>query len=216
MAERRMFARSVLESDDFVGLSAVCQSLYVRLSLAADDDGFVNSVSSAMLVCRAEKSDLEALVKTGFLLRFPNGLTVIRHWHVNNSIRADRYRPTRYQEEFAQLELDDNGGYRFIKKEEKVGNTPKNPWYPQYRIGEESSEKHSSAKESITARARARIPLTAEARGVLADLERRAATGDSLVTDDILRRAILRGDETMYAALSGMRGGLRVPVPPGD
>ena len=46
MAERRMFSKSITESDDFINLSKEAQSLYFHLCMYADDDGFINNAKS--------------------------------------------------------------------------------------------------------------------------------------------------------------------------
>jgi Asp-tRNA(Asn)/Glu-tRNA(Gln) amidotransferase C subunit len=46
-----------------------------------------------------------------YILRFENGVIVIKHWRLHNTLRKDRYTPTNYQEEFKQLGIKDNGAY---------------------------------------------------------------------------------------------------------
>lgn len=43
MAERRMFSKTVIDSDTFLDMPPTTQNLYFHLSMRADDDGFVNS-----------------------------------------------------------------------------------------------------------------------------------------------------------------------------
>ena len=43
MAERRMFAKKITESDAFLDMPSSTQMLYFHLSMNADDDGFVNN-----------------------------------------------------------------------------------------------------------------------------------------------------------------------------
>lgn len=43
MAERRMFSKTIINSDLFLDLPSSAQNLYFHLSLNADDEGFVNS-----------------------------------------------------------------------------------------------------------------------------------------------------------------------------
>ena len=43
MAERRMFSKTIINSDLFLDLPSSAQNLYFYLSLNADDEGFVNS-----------------------------------------------------------------------------------------------------------------------------------------------------------------------------
>ena len=43
MAERRMFAKTIIDSDAFLDMPLSAQSLYFHLSMRADDDGFINN-----------------------------------------------------------------------------------------------------------------------------------------------------------------------------
>ena len=48
MAERRMFSKTIINSDLFLDLPSSAQNLYFHLSLNADDEGFVNSPKKIM------------------------------------------------------------------------------------------------------------------------------------------------------------------------
>ena len=43
MAEKRMFARSLIDSDSFLDMPLSAQALYFHLNMRADDDGFINN-----------------------------------------------------------------------------------------------------------------------------------------------------------------------------
>lgn len=43
MAERRMFAKTIIDSDAFLDMPLSSQALYFHLSMRADDDGFINN-----------------------------------------------------------------------------------------------------------------------------------------------------------------------------
>ena len=43
MAERRMFAMTIIDSDAFLDMPLSAQSLYFHLCMRADDDGFLNN-----------------------------------------------------------------------------------------------------------------------------------------------------------------------------
>ena len=45
MAEKRMFSRELVESDDFLDLPLSAQALYLHICMEADDDGFVNNAN---------------------------------------------------------------------------------------------------------------------------------------------------------------------------
>ena len=111
MAERRMFTKKVTDDDNFMQLSSSAQALYLHLSMSADDDGFCNQVSVCMFKAHASVQDLSALLEKRYIYQFENGVIVIKHWRMANALRKDRYTPTAFQEELAQLKLKDNGSY---------------------------------------------------------------------------------------------------------
>lgn len=122
MAERRMVAASIVESDAFRMMSIDAQALYFHLNSSADDDGFVNNVISIQRAIGAKPEAVGELVDRKFLISFPSGVYVIKHWLINNTIRTDRYHKTTYTKEMAQLEVESgNKSYRIIHHEEPTG-----------------------------------------------------------------------------------------------
>ena len=111
MAERRMFAKTIIDSDAFLEMPLSSQALYFHLSMRADDDGFVNNPNRIARTVGANKNDLDVLIGKRFILSFESGVIVIKHWRINNYLQNDRSKPTIYQEELAQLELKDNKAY---------------------------------------------------------------------------------------------------------
>jgi hypothetical protein len=59
----------------------------------------------------ASDDDCKLLLMKKFVLQFESGVIVIKHWKVHNYIQKDRYKPTVYQEEKAQLEEKKNHVY---------------------------------------------------------------------------------------------------------
>ena len=114
MAERRMFTKKVTDDDNFMSLSSSAQALYLHLSMSADDDGFCNQVATSMFKAHASVQDLQALLEKRYIYQFKNGVIVIKHWRMANALRKDRYTPTAFQEELAQLDLKDNGAYTWL------------------------------------------------------------------------------------------------------
>ena len=51
MAEKRMFARSLIDSDAFLEMPLSAQALYFHLNMRADDDGFIKW-SECSLQCK--------------------------------------------------------------------------------------------------------------------------------------------------------------------
>lgn len=122
MGERRMLTRKVTDDDHFMSLSASAQALYLHLSMSADDDGFCNQVALCMFKAHASLSDLEALLKLRYVYQFESGVIVIKHWRMANALRKDRYTPTVWQKEFAQLALKENGSYTLANGCQVVAN----------------------------------------------------------------------------------------------
>ena len=112
MAERRMFAKTIIDSDAFLEMPVTSQLLYFHLSMRADDDGFVNKPKSLMRMVGCKDDDLTILFAKKFLIPFESGVVVIKHWKIHNYIRKDTYTETKYKEEKATLELDENSAYR--------------------------------------------------------------------------------------------------------
>ena len=114
MAERRMMTKKVTDDDNFMQLSASAQALYLHLTMSADDDGFCNQVSICMFKAHASIQDLQSLLERRYIYQFENGVIVIKHWRMANALRKDRYTPTAFQEELAQLKIKGNGSYTWL------------------------------------------------------------------------------------------------------
>ena len=111
MAERRMFAKTIIDSDAFIDMPLSTQALYFHLSMRADDDGFINNPKKIQRMVGASDDDLKILVMKRYLLPFESGVVVVKHWKIHNYIQKDRYKPTVYTEEKAMLEVKENGSY---------------------------------------------------------------------------------------------------------
>ena len=111
MAERRMFAKTIIDSDAFLDMPLSTQALYFHLSMRADDDGFINNSKKIQRMIGASDDDLKLLMAKNFIIPFESGVVVIKHWRIHNYIRSDRYKETVYQEEKSLLSLKDNNAY---------------------------------------------------------------------------------------------------------
>ena len=111
MAERRMFAKTIIDSDAFLDMPLSAQSLYFHLAMRADDDGFVNNPRKIQRMVGASEDDCKLLLLKRFILSFDTGIIVIKHWKIHNLIQKDRYKPTVYLEEKSSLTLDKNNAY---------------------------------------------------------------------------------------------------------
>ena len=114
MAERRMFAKTIIDSDAFLDMPLSAQALYFHLSMRADDEGFINNPKKIQRMIGALDDDLKLLIAKRFIIPFDSGVVVIKHWRIHNYIRADRLIETNYQDEKAQLSVKENGAYTLI------------------------------------------------------------------------------------------------------
>ena len=89
MAERRMFAKTIIDSDSFLDMPVSARLLYYDLGMRADDDGFVNSPKKIMKMIGATQDDLSILILKKFIIPFESGVVVIKHWKIHNYIRKD-------------------------------------------------------------------------------------------------------------------------------
>ena len=114
MAERRMFAKTIIDSDAFLDMPLSTQALYFHLSMRADDDGFINNPKKIQRMVGASDDDLKLLCAKRFIIPFESGIVVIKHWKIHNYIQKDRYKETMYQEEKALLDVKDNKAYTML------------------------------------------------------------------------------------------------------
>jgi len=111
MAERRMFAKTIIDSDAFLDMPLSSQALYFHLSMRADDDGFINNAKKIQRMLGCADDDLKILLAKNFIIPFETGVCVIKHWKIHNLIQKDRYKPTVYSEHKQQLSLKNNNVY---------------------------------------------------------------------------------------------------------
>lgn len=111
MAERRMFAKTIIDSDAFLDMPLSTQSLYFHLSMRADDEGFINNQKKIQRMIGASDDDMRMLLAKKFIIAFESGVIVIKHWKIHNYIRQDRMTPTKYQEEKKMLVEKETGTY---------------------------------------------------------------------------------------------------------
>ena len=117
MAEKRMFSKTIVDSDAFLDMPLSAQALYFHLSMRANDDGFLNNAKKIMRTINANQNDYDLLIAKAFIIQFDDGICVIKHWRINNYLRNDRYKPTIYQEQKNMLEIKDNGRYSLINQD---------------------------------------------------------------------------------------------------
>ena len=111
MANKRMFTLTVVNTDAFLEMPCSTQALYFHLCMRADDDGFVASPKIITRTVGASEDDLKLLVAKRFVLVFEDGVIVIKHWRMHNTLSVGRYKETAYLEHKALLKLKPNNAY---------------------------------------------------------------------------------------------------------
>ena len=123
MAERRMMAKSIIKSDQFLEMPMSSQLLYFHLLSDADDDGFINAPKSIMRVIGAKEDDMRVLQAKGYTIPFDSGVIIIKHWRIHNSLRKDRYNPNpQLENERKQLVVNDRKEYELATTWQPTGN----------------------------------------------------------------------------------------------
>jgi len=146
MAQRRMFALKIIDTDLFLDMPVSSQLLYFQLAMRADDDGFISSPQKIIKMVNCSSDDLKILVAKSFIIPFESGICVIKHWKIHNYIQKDRYQETLYNQEKLSLK-NDNGSYKpldtkCIQDVRKVDT--------QVRLGKDRLDKVSIDKISKT------------------------------------------------------------------
>lgn len=153
MAERRMFAKTIVDSDAFLDMPLTTQALYFHLSMRADDEGFINNPKKIMRMIGASEDELKLLIAKSFIIPFESGVCVIKHWKIHNYLRNDRFKPTVYTDEKSQLVEKDNKAYSIRQLVPAVGIPLGIPnadqMETQDRIGKDRIGKSSIGEENI-------------------------------------------------------------------
>ena len=152
MAKRRFLSKDIVRSDAFVDMPLSTQALYMHLMMEADDDGFVGNPKLVIRLVGANEDDLKVLMLKRFVLVFPTGIIVIKHFKMQNTIPPDRYTATVYREELAQLRIKDNRSYTELEHVEISMPFTEcqhnvNTLETQYRLDKSRLDKNSIEKE---------------------------------------------------------------------
>src|SRR3990167_3074462 len=111
MSQRRMTSLEVIDTDAFLDMPVSSQLLYFHLNMRADDDGFVANPKKIVRMLNAGTDDLKVLIGKKFIIAFEDGVCVIKHWRINNFIRKDIYKETKYLDLKRTLFIRPNGAY---------------------------------------------------------------------------------------------------------
>lgn len=145
MAERRMFSKTIIDSDRFLDMPPSAQLLYFHLAMRADDDGFVDKQKTIMRITGSSQADMDMLIECGFVIPFESGIIAIKDWRVNNLIKKDRYKPTIHKAEMAMLRLDDVNVYTLEPDRNQSGTQVE----PQDRLGQDRPGQERIGEDSL-------------------------------------------------------------------
>lgn len=113
MANKRMFNIKIVDSDSFLDMPLTAQCLYFHLNMRADDDGFVGNPKRVQRLIGASDDDMRLLIAKRFVLTFDDGVIVIKHWRMHNTLSTNRYKETTYIDQKKELLLKENNAYSF-------------------------------------------------------------------------------------------------------
>ena len=140
-----MFSMDIVGSDVFLDMPPSAQALYFHLGMRADDDGFIGNFKSIQRILGSSDDEVRILFAKRFLLNFEDGVIVVKHWLINNTIRKDRYNATKYVEHKNRLFLKKNKSY----SDNKDSGIPLgNQLATQNRIEEKSIDRSKDPKKS--------------------------------------------------------------------
>lgn len=143
MAQKRMFDKSITKCDNFMEMPDSSQNLYFHLSMEADDDGFVDNWKSIMRMTGKKEDDLKLLIAKQFIIPFESGVIVIKHWRINNFLRKDRHKGTKYLNELNSLKIEKNEEYSLKTDIDEPWLTSGQPSIEENSIEENSIDKCS-------------------------------------------------------------------------
>jgi uncharacterized phage protein (TIGR02220 family) len=106
-----MFTMKICDSDAFLDMPLSAQALYFHLNMRADDDGFIGNSKRVQRLIGASEDDFKLLLMKRFIIEFDDGVIVIKHWRMHNTLSQNRYHETQYLEEKSMLRLKENGSY---------------------------------------------------------------------------------------------------------
>lgn len=152
MANKRMFALSVTNTDAFQSMPLSTQAIYFHLAMNADDDGFVGSPKRLLRGLGGGEDEMKLLIAKRYIIPFDSGVCVIRHWRIHNTIQSDRYNVTIYGDEKKALVVDGNkmyteriqDGNKMYTERIQLGSNPET----QVSLGELRTDKASVVKDA--------------------------------------------------------------------
>ena len=154
-----MFSLQIADTDAFLDLEQGAQNLYFHFGLRADDDGFVSGPKRVARAVGCDAKDYQELIEARFLLEFKSGVCLMKHWHIHNSIRKDRYTPTQWVKELKLVGIDkETNKYQLLSEHPDavglpVGNQRSTKPQPLVATGKDRVGKDRVGKKTVTAKA---------------------------------------------------------------
>lgn len=136
-----MFDKRVVDSEEFYSLPIESQCLYFHLGMNADVRGFVQPLKICRLT-NIKPTSLTPLIHQKLVIAVADGVILITHWNVNNTVRIDREAPSPYTNLTQNIKTDKEGKYLIDGENgellEYSGRTPAQYSIGKYSIGEVS------------------------------------------------------------------------------
>lgn len=196
MAERRMFAKKVVQSARFLKMPMSSQCLYFHLGMQADDDGVVEAYP-VMNMIKANEDDLRVLVGKNFVTVLNEDMvSYLVDWKDQNRIRKDRKQDSRYKDLLLQvvpdIKLLEKVPRSDIRKREASGPSTDGPRTAQCSTGEDSPGEDSTVQGS-----RGQPPDTAttdngETSVTVAEKTPKFRLGEEVLTEEAYRDLTVR------------------------
>lgn len=122
-----MFSSEITDTDKFMTMPSSSRELYFQLGMHGDDEGFIGNPRQIMRGTGAAEGDMTNLIERGFVYSFSSGVIVILDWEINNTLRADRRKPTIYQSELNELKRLPNKRYALRQPDDNQVATNRPP-----------------------------------------------------------------------------------------
>ena len=139
-------------------MSQGAQALYFHIGMNADDDGFCE-IFTVMRMTESKPDDLKILHSKGFIYVIDDKVCIVKGWHENNQIRADRYKRSKYLEDKKMKEIyimlmndkiEKLSVYKNITTKKEVGKPLVAKMEPQVKIGKDNTGKVKLSKTKIS------------------------------------------------------------------
>lgn len=152
MAERRMFAKKIVQSARFLKMPMSSQCLYFHLGMQADDDGVVEAYP-VMNMIKANEDDLRILVGRNFVTILNEDMvSYLVDWTDQNRIRRDRKQDSQYKDLLLQIipdiKLIQKVPRSDSRKKDRSGPSTDGPRTAQYSVVEDSTVEDSTGQGS--------------------------------------------------------------------